>query len=194
MAYLITTDHLKKIAGIETKLMPELVSWINHFCPAYEIDTPQEYAHFLAQACHESDHFKTTEEYASGKGYEGRTDLGNTKPGDGVRYKGRGLFQNTGKFEYVRLGTIKGLPDIFTDNPELLELPENAVWAACEYWKSRNFSDIANHADTDILNKKYKGKILQLHPVDYISITVNGGYNGYDERRVFYERAKKVLV
>src|SRR6188768_1778849 len=147
---IITVAHLKAIAGIETGLMPELVSWINHFCPAYEIDTAQEFAHFLAQACHESDHFKTTEEYASGKAYEGRLDLGNNLHGDGVKHKGRGIFQSTGKFEYIRLGTLKGNPNMFTDKPELLELPEHAVWSACEYWKSRHFNDIANHPDTDI--------------------------------------------
>ena len=190
---IITLKHLEAIAGISTKLMPRLVEWINSICPDYEIDTAQEYAHFLAQACHESDHFKTTKEYASGKAYEGRIDLGNTSPGDGVKHKGRGIFQNTGKSEYERLGLLKGDKNLFTNNPELLEQPEYAVWSACEYWKSRHLNDIANHADTDILNKKYKGKILKLHPVDYISITINGGYNGIDERRIFYERAKVAL-
>jgi len=82
MAYLITVDHLTEIAGKRTPLMSGLVEWINRTCPLYEIDTPQEYAHFLAQACHETDHFKTLREYASGKAYEGRIDLGNTRPGD----------------------------------------------------------------------------------------------------------------
>ncbi len=189
----ITTEHLKAIAGIETKLMPELVSWINHFCPAYEIDTAQEYAHFLAQACHESDHFKTTQEYASGKAYEGRADLGNTQAGDGVKFKGRGIFQTTGRANYLQLGITKGDANLFINNPKLLELPEHAVWSACEYWKTRSLNDIANHPDTDKLNKKYKGNIIQVSPVEYISLRINGGYNGMDERKKFYERAKAAL-
>src|SRR5512138_1577804 len=100
MAYTIIADHLKAIAGINTKLMPGLTEWINKLCPSYEIDTPHEFAHFLAQACHESDHFKTTREYASGKAYEGRTDLGNKYPGDGERFRGRGIFQTTCKGNY----------------------------------------------------------------------------------------------
>lgn len=191
---IITVAHLKAIAGIETGLMPELVSWINHFCPAYEIDTAQEYAHFLAQACHESDHFKVTEEYASGKAYEGRADLGNTHAGDGVRYKGRGIFQTTGRSNYAQLGLKKGDINFFINKPELLELPENAVWSACEYWKTRGLNDIANHADSDKLNKKYKGNIIQVSPVEYISLRINGGYNGMEERKKFYQRAKLVLV
>lgn len=190
----ITVAHLKAIAGIETKLMPALVVWMNKLCPIYEIDTAQEYAHFLCQACHESDHFKVTEEYASGRAYEGRSDLGNTVPGDGVKYKGRGIFQTTGKNNYLQLGIKKGEKDLFVKNPELLELPEYAVWSACEYWKTRGLNDIANHADSDKLKMKRKDKILELSPVEYISIRVNGGYNGMEERKKFYERAKKVLI
>ena len=190
---IITVQHLKVIAGLETPLMPELVSWINHFCPAYEIDTAQEYAHFLAQACHESDHFKTTKEYASGKAYEGRSDLGNVHEGDGVRFKGRGIFQTTGRSNYLQLGIKKGQTNLFINSPEFLELPEYAVWSACEYWKSRGLNDIANNADSDRLKKKYKGQLINVSPVEYISLTVNGGYNGMEERKKFYERAKVAL-
>jgi putative chitinase len=194
MAYTITVDHLKAIAGITTKLMPGLAEWINKFCPQYEIDTPQEFAHFLAQACHESDHFKTTKEYASGKAYEGREDLGNKNPGDGVKYKGRGIFQTTGRSNYLQLGIKKGLRDLFINTPELLEQPEYAVWSACEYWKTKGLNDPANHPDTDKLTKKYRKEIIMVSPVEYISITVNGGYNGMDERKKFYVIAKTVLI
>lgn len=191
---IITIDHLKAIAGISTPLMPDLATWINLLCPTYEIDTAQEYAHFLAQACHESDHFKTTKEYASGKAYEGRQDLGNVMQGDGVKFKGRGIFQTTGRANYLQLGIKKGNPDLFINNPELVEKPEFAVWSACEYWKSRHLNDIANHSDSDILKIKYRKVVRDVFPVEYISIRVNGGLNGLEERKKFYERAKKVLI
>ncbi len=194
MAYTITAEHLKAIAGINTKLMTGLAEWINKICPSYEIDTAQEFAHFLAQACHETDHFKTTREYASGKAYEGRLDLGNKFAGDGVRFKGRGIFQTTGRSNYLQLGIKKGQRDLFINNPELLEAPEHAVWSACEYWKTRGLNDIANHADSDVLKKKYRGKIIDVSPVEFISISINGGYNGMEERKKFYAKAKEVLV
>lgn len=194
MAYLVTVDHLTEIAGKRTPLMPGLVEWINTTCPQYQIDTPQEYAHFLAQACHETDHFKTLREYASGKAYEGRIDLGNTRPGDGVRFKGRGIFQTTGRANYTQLGLKKGKRDFFVNSPQLLEQPEYAVWSACEYWSSRNLNDAANHSDDDLLKKKYRGNVIDVSPVEFISITINGGYNGMDDRKKYYARAKSILA
>jgi len=194
MAYIIKPEQLVEIAGKSTVLMPSLAEWMNKICPLYEIDTPQEYTHFLAQACHETDHFKTLREYASGKTYEDRADLGNKQPGDGVKYRGRGIFQTTGRSNYLQLGIIKGHRDLFINKPELLEQPEYAVWSACEYWKTRGLNDVANHADTDILKKKYKKKIIEVSPVEFISITINGGYNGMDDRKKYYSIAKTVLT
>ena len=190
---IISKEHLETIAGQKTKLMSILPEWINKICPGFGIDTPREYAHFLAQACHETDHFRTLEEYASGKAYEGRKDLGNVIIGDGIRFKGRGIFQTTGRANYKQLGVKKGNPDLFLKSPELLEHPEYAVWSACVFWKSRNLIDASNNDDSVLLSKKYKGQIIKVPPVEYISITINGGRNGIEERKKFYERAKKVL-
>jgi putative chitinase len=194
MAYEVSIEQLAAIAGRSTALMPPLVEWINKTCPTYEIDTAQEFCHFLAQGCHETDHFKTLEEYASGKAYEGRADLGNTQPGDGVKFKGRGIFQTTGRANYLQLGIKLGKRDFFINSPELLEDPEYAVWSACEYWKTRGLNDAANHADTDLLKKKYRGNVIDVTPVEFISLTINGGYNGMDERKNFYANAKNILI
>ena len=66
-------------------------------------------AYVLATAEHESDSFKTLEEYSSGAQYENRPELGNNQPGDGVRYKGRGYVQLTGRLNYTRYSDIAGL-------------------------------------------------------------------------------------
>ncbi len=194
MAYLIQPEHLTAIAGRTTPLMAGLVDWINSTCPGYGIDSPQEFCHFLAQACHETDHFNTLHEYASGNAYEGRADLGNTQPGDGVRFKGRGIFQTTGRANYLQLGLKQGQQNLFIDNPALLEQPQYAVWSACEFWQTRNLNDAANHADTDILKKKYRGNVIDVSPVEFISYTINGGTNGMDERKKYYAIAQSVLT
>lgn len=194
MPFIVTAEHLAAIAGRTTALMPELATWMNAICPTYEIDTAREYCHFIAQACHETDHFKTLREYASGSAYEGRADLGNTQPGDGIRFRGRGIFQTTGRANYLQLGIKKGRRDLFINAPELLEQPEYAVWSACEFWQTRGLNDAANHADADVLKKKYRGNIIDVSPVEYISLTINGGYRGMDERKKYYALAQQVLV
>ena len=194
MPYLITSEHLAAIAGRATPFMPDLAKWLNATCPLYEIDTPREYCHFLAQACHETDHFRTLREYASGHAYEGRADLGNTQPGDGERFRGRGIFQTTGRANYLQLGIRKGQRDLFINKPELLEQPEYGVWSACEFWRTRGLNDIANHPDSDVLKKKYRGNVIDVSPVEYISIAINGGYNGMDDRKKYYAIAQQVFV
>ena len=189
----ISAQQLKEIAGASTTLMTALCEQINEICPKYGIDTPRRMAHFLAQACHETDHFRVLAEYASGKAYEGRKDLGNTEAGDGVKYKGRGIFQTTGRANYTALGVKVGNPPKFISNPKLLEQPEYAVWSACEFWKSKDFNAIADRNNTDVLKKKRKGELIDVSPVEYISLTINGGYNGMDERKKFYARAESVL-
>lgn len=81
---------------------------------AQKLTRPQ-IAYVLATAEHESDRFATLEEYASGAAYEGRADLGNSRPGDGRLFKGRGYVQLTGRNNYRAYGTRTGI--------RVLELP-----------------------------------------------------------------------
>lgn len=71
-------------------------------------------AYLLATAHHETDRFLTMEEYASGEAYEGRADLGNTEPGDGRRFKGRGYSMLTGRKNYRDMSAVAGV-DLLAD-------------------------------------------------------------------------------
>jgi putative chitinase len=141
----------------------------------YAIDTHVRIGHFLAQACHESDGFCTTEEYASGAAYEGRADLGNTQKGDGRRFKGRGLFQLTGRANYSSYGRAIGL-DLIA-NPEAAADPETSLRIACEYWKRKKLNQFADKNDLVIITKR-----------------INGGLNGIESRRTYLTKAKWALA
>lgn len=96
----------------------KFMSFINDTCIKYDISTPICHLCFLAQVGHESGSLFFTEELASGAAYEGRKSLGNIKPGDGVRFKGRGLIQITGRNNYKAVGD--DLDEDFINNPTLL--------------------------------------------------------------------------
>jgi predicted chitinase len=119
------------------------------------IKDPTELAALLSQAAHESHDFKSMVEYGGSldfRKYDIRfnprkaRELGNTRPGDGARYKGRGYIQLTGKYNYKRAGQALGLD--LVNKPELAATPEVASKIAVWFWKQRvqpnvdNFNDV----------------------------------------------------
>jgi putative chitinase len=144
----------------------------------YKINTPLRAAHFFAQVGHESLSFIYTQELASGSAYEGRKDLGNTKVGDGVRFKGRGLIQLTGRANYESYGKYASL-DLLTKGNEnvIATTPKNALDVSLWFWDKRKLN---THADKDDLRA--------------ITRRVNGGYNGLPDRQDYLDRAKFFLI
>lgn len=155
----------------------------------YGITDPKDIATFLAQIGHESLDLKYTEEIASGEAYEGRKDLGNSEPGDGKRFKGRGYIQLTGRFNYLLAS--KEFGKSLEELQEWLETPAGASWSAAWFWKRKGLSAIATKPDSwrGSVNKKYK----DLDPFTYCCVIVNGGYNGLEDRRRRFEIAKRAF-
>ena len=147
---------------------------INQTMEECDIVTPQRIRMFLAQIGHESGQCRYVEEIASGEAYEGRKDLGNTQPGDGKKYKGRGLIQVTGRTNYMLCGQYLDLP--LLDQPTLLEEPSNAARSAGWFWTLKNLNALAD-----------LGLFKQMTKV------INGGYNGYADRYKLYQRAFDVV-
>ena len=133
-------------------IMPNARSKAGIFLPAlnaamaeFGITTPARQASFLAQLAHESGQLVYVRELASGAAYEGRKDLGNVQLGDGVRFRGRGLLQVTGRANYAACGKALGL-DLLT-KPALLEQTVNACRAAGWFWQSRGLKALADAGD-----------------------------------------------
>jgi len=173
----ITLDDLRAICTrTKASVLERFVEPLNDAMKEFSIDAnPARETHFLAQVAHESGGFNYVRELASGEVYEGRADLGNTEPGDGVRYKGRGLIQITGRSNYAECGAALGL-DLIA-NPELLEQPINAARSAGWFWDSRNLNELADRGDTKGITKR-----------------INGGLTGYQDRLTYLALAQERLA
>lgn len=170
---LVTNDQLAKVFTRASKARVDMFTGpINATLSEFHIDTLPRIQMFLAQIGHESGELLFVEEIASGKAYEGRKDLGNTQPGDGVRYKGRGLIQLTGKSNYVLAGLSLDLP--LLETPELLKELPHCVRVAGWFWQNKQLNAYAD-----------KGQF------DRITLRINGGMNGAADRQRLYKLAQR---
>jgi predicted chitinase len=177
----LTDDMLRSIMpncpkARRAQCLPHLVSAMAEF----NINNYLRVAAFLGTIAVESMELKYFEEIASGAAYEGRRDLGNTQPGDGRKYKGRGVIQITGRANSEACLKFLGLP---AGQPELLADLDNAFRSAGWFWEP--FKHLNQLAD--------QRKFLD------IQVRVNGRNrktglpNGWDDRRTYYERALRIL-
>lgn len=175
-----TAALLDQVAGRKTGASgADIAVGMDNFCPQYEIDTHLRLAHFIAQACHETEGFRFLREIwgptKAQKGYEGRVDLGNVRVGDGFLYRGRGIFQLTGRANYTRVGTALSLP--LEVDPDLACDPEISVRIACHYWMAHNINVAADAND-----------------IVRVTRAINGGLNGLEDRKACFVRAQMVLA
>lgn len=171
----ITNDLLKKLLPQSAEAnRQKYLPYFNKYLAQYGIKTDKQVAAFFAQIGHESVQLRYSEEIASGAAYEGRKDLGNTQVGDGIRFKGRGLIQITGRSNYQEISNSFGVD--FINSPQLLSQPEWSVRSACWWWKSHGLNEIADLGDFRKITK-----------------IINGGYNGWDDRYRLWLNAIEVL-
>ncbi len=165
--------------------MAFFIKIFNQYAPMFGCNTPLRMAHFLAQIAHESMSLRYTEEIASGKAYEGRKDLGNTVPGDGVKFKGRGYIQITGRSNYTAYREYRkkqGYDIDCINHPVLLAgLVEglcSALWY-CDTHKVWQYADMDNALGVSIaINGKNRKTGLP---------------NGWEDRRKLTNKAKAAL-
>lgn len=157
-------------------------SWADPISAAmalWAIDSDARQAAFLAQIGHESGRLVYVRELwgptPAQAGYEGRKDLGNTEPGDGKRFMGRGLIQITGRANYQRASDALGID--FVSSPALLEQPSNAALSAAWFWNVHGLNELADAGDFATITRR-----------------VNGGMNGYSDRLALLALAKDAFT
>lgn len=172
---MVTDDELRQIMpNCPVAKRADYLPFIQQAMAEFDITSYLRETAFLAQLAHESAELRYMEEIASGAAYEGRKDLGNTQPGDGKRYKGRGPIQLTGRANYKKYGDLLGL-DLVND-PIEAATKEVGFRIAAQFWKLNGLNELADQQQFKSITKR-----------------INGGYNGLDDRIKYYERAKKVL-
>jgi len=190
--------QIKEATCSPTVCAEKFIQFINETCDKYQVNTPIRQLCFLAQVGHESGGLFYTEELASGTAYEGRKNLGNTQPGDGVRFKGRGLIQITGRSNYKSIGDALGVD--FIKSPTLLggknvkvctqEQLKYAALSAGWFWNSRNLNALADRVDI----KKPIDTGTNLENFKAITKKINGGYNGLADRLNRYKVGMKYFL
>ncbi|MNP38453.1 Chitinase class I [compost metagenome] len=199
----ITKQQLLQILPNAGPVAGVFVPAMNDAMARFKIDSRLRAAAFLAQVGHESGHLRQLVENLnySAKGlmatwptrfdatlaaqyarqperiaaavYNGR--MGNTAPGDGWRYRGRGLIQVTGKANYQNAGAALGLD--LVAHPELLKQPGHAAMSAAWYWSANGLNELADAGQFEKITRK-----------------INGGLNGQVERVALRDCAATVLV
>lgn len=136
-----------------------------------EATTPRRMSMWLAQIGHESGGLRYMEEIADGSQYEGRADLGNTRPGDGKRFKGRGPIQVTGRHNYTALSVWahrQGLvptPTWFVDRPGDLATDRYGFYGAVWYWTvaQPHINSLSDAGDLIAVTKAINGGLHGIH-------------------------------
>jgi len=114
-----------------------------------------ELAQFMAQCAHETANFSTLVEFGGPEHFQKydpqfnpkkAQELGNTQPGDGEKYKGRGFLQITGRDNYKRIGHSLKLP--LEQKPEMVENPDVAAWTSVWYWIKQVRDRVHNFSNT----------------------------------------------
>jgi putative chitinase len=109
--------------------------------------------------------------------YANRLGNGDEASGDGWEYRGRGLIQVTGKFNYTDCSKWLFGDDRLVKNPELLTQSEYAVKSAIWYWTIHDLNELADRQDVTAMTKR-----------------INGGTHGLAARKTVFERSVKVLL
>jgi putative chitinase len=164
---------------------PRIVAALTRAFDGSSITTAPRLAAFLAQAAHESSEFRLWQELwgptAQQRKYEPpsvvASNLGNTHPGDGYRYRGRGPFQLTGRRNYRHAGERLGWP--LEEDPDLVDETDVGCLVAVDFWETRALTPLADLGTADGFRA--------------ITRRINGGVTSLPQREAYHTAARSVL-
>ena len=178
----VTRKQMLEILPNGAVRIADFLHYINIWADTFEINTPLRMAHFLGQILHETNGLKYLHELGEDKYFKKyeqgnlAKNLGNTKVGDGLKYKGRGLIMITGRANYRAYQNSGYCNADIMNEPELLERPCGATKSGMWWWKKHGCNRLADKDDILALTKK-----------------INGGTNGLENRTYWTNKCKKVF-
>lgn len=189
----IKKEELSQVAeNMSMELIGKFIDNLNLAMIEFEINTYPRIAMFLGQILHESGEFRYMEEIwgptKTQAGYDKRSDLGNTNENairiatlhgstPGRWWSGHGPIQVTGYTNHMVCGNALGLD--LLNNPRLITLPKDGCRSAAWYWKSRHLNEISDSDDETAFKRA--------------TILINGGMNGYEERKRYWITCQEAL-
>jgi predicted chitinase len=202
-AYLFSAAQLQAIMGtrLPTAIANSFMAPLNEALEEFQINTPKREAAILAQMAFESASLTRWHELWNGNPiiyftnkYEGKKGLGNTEPGDGYLYRGRGPLQITGRDAYTKIGAKIGidlvdLPNLVDDSANRPDIGFRASAAFWSYYKGPQLF-AGNHPNT-LADEVIPSTVVRINRL--ITKVVQGGTDGLPQRLTFYKRALKVL-
>lgn len=155
----------------------------------HAIDTPARQAAFLAQCGHECGRFLWLREIwgptAAQRAYEPPSskayELGNTQRGDGFRYRGGGLIQVTGRYNFREMGIAIGVD--LEGNPDQISQPDIAARASVQFWATHALNALADAGDFLAISRS----------VNFGNPRSAGTPNGMPDRLALWSTCKKAL-
>lgn len=165
------------------KEVDDLINACSEWLPKFGITTRNRIVHFFAQCAHESMGFYWLEEQGDNayftENYEGRSDLGNTQPGDGAKFSGHGLIQVTGRLNHANVAKKAGIDCV--NNPKLLTAYPGALVGALVWWQDNEMNSLCDGG---------------LDDADVIAVTkrINGGTNGMNDRLNRTDKLKLIVL
>ena len=173
---LISKKQLSYVWNVdEVWISDAVIVDLNRCLKIFNINTQLRMRHFISQISHESGGGKWMKELASGDAYEGRSDLGNTQPGDGRKYKGGGFIQLTGRSNYTAFCKYMNDPKIM-NGVDYVSFVYPATSAGF-FWHNNNINTLCDKNPS----------------VEEVTRRINGGLNGIEDRRKYYKRACDII-
>jgi predicted chitinase len=179
------SDLASIMPGSNERARAAFLEPLNKAMAEFGIDTRARQAYFLGQIDHETASLRFVTEVwgptASQLRYEPpgviASTLGNTEPGDGRKYRGRGLLAIAGRANYKRFGDALGVD--LVGEPDLAARPDIASRVAAMFWSVKGLNDLADRDSPDVVRE--------------ITRRINGGVNGLESREQSIARARQTL-